>query len=74
MASASLDSWIDSLQAAGRYCFLRADALRESGLSPGAVSKALLRYSKSGRLVKLKDYFYVIVWPGHHQHPGSSMT
>jgi len=61
LASATLESWIDSLQASGKYSFLRARAIKESGLSQAAVSKALQRSVKRGRIVKLKDYFYVIV-------------
>lgn len=61
MAAATLETWIDGLQASGRYSFLRADALSGSGLSPEAVSKALQRLVKRGRLFKVKDYFYVIV-------------
>jgi predicted transcriptional regulator of viral defense system len=57
----TLESWIDSLQASGKYSFLRAHAMMESGLSPAAVSKALQRSVKRGRIVKLKDYFYSIV-------------
>jgi predicted transcriptional regulator of viral defense system len=61
MPSASLEFWIDSLQMRGRYSFVRADALGQSGLSAGAVGKALQRAVKSGRLVHPKEYFYVIV-------------
>jgi predicted transcriptional regulator of viral defense system len=61
MATRTLESWIDGLQSNGTYCFLRAEALRDSGLSPGAVNKALQRAVNRGRIVKVKDYFYVIV-------------
>jgi hypothetical protein len=61
MASASLESWIDGLQASGRYWFLRAQAVRGSGRSAPTVGKALQRSVKHGRIVKLKDYFYAIV-------------
>ncbi len=61
MPAASLESWIDSIQSLGRYSFLRAEAVRDSGLSAGAVSKALQRAVKSGRLVRPKEYFHVIV-------------
>jgi len=61
MPLASLESWIDGLQAGGRYSFLRAEALRDSGLSREAATKALQRAVKSGRLVQPKEYFYVIV-------------
>jgi len=56
-----LESWIDRLQAGGRYSFQRAEAMKDSGLSPEAASKAMQRAVKRGRIVKLKDYFYVIV-------------
>ncbi|MDB5322074.1 MAG: hypothetical protein JWN40_3705 [Phycisphaerales bacterium] len=61
MAMTTLESWIDGLQASGRYSFLRAEAMRESGISPAAASKALQRSVKRGRIIKLKDYFYAIV-------------
>jgi predicted transcriptional regulator of viral defense system len=61
MASASLESWIDGLQASGKYSFLRAEAVSESGLSAEAVSKALQRSVKNERIVKLKEYVYAIV-------------
>jgi predicted transcriptional regulator of viral defense system len=57
----TLEAWIDTLQAGGRYSFLRAEAMAESGLSPDAVSKALQRAVKRGRIVKLNDYFYALV-------------
>jgi len=40
---------------------LHREAIEESGLSPEAVSKALQRSFKRGRIVKLKDYFYAVV-------------
>lgn len=61
MASGNLESRIDSLQASGVYSFRRSQALNESGLSPAAASKALQRSIQRSRIVKLKDYFYVIV-------------
>ena len=61
MASASLESWIDGLQASGRYSFLRAEAVNGSGLSAEAVGKALQRSAKNGRIVELKEYVYAIV-------------
>jgi predicted transcriptional regulator of viral defense system len=61
MRRASLESWIDALQARGRYTFLREEAMRDSGLSATAVRKALQRAVKSGRLVRPKEYFFVIV-------------
>lgn len=61
MASASLESWIDSLQSRGRYSFLRSEAIGNSELSASAVSKALQRAVKRGRLVQPKEYFNVVV-------------
>lgn len=61
MPAASLESWIDSLQTLGRYSFLRDEAVRDSGLSAEAAGKALRRAVKSGRLIRPKEYFYVIV-------------
>jgi len=57
----TLEQWVDRLQAKGRYTFLRGEAVTGSGLSPGAVKKALQRLARRGRVVKVKDYFYVIV-------------
>jgi predicted transcriptional regulator of viral defense system len=57
----TLEQWINSLQAKGRYTFLRGEAITGSGLSPDAVKKALQRLARRGRVVKVKDYFYVIV-------------
>lgn len=57
----SLEDWVNSLQAKGRYSFLRSEALRDSGLSSEAVKKALQRLECRGRLAKAKNYFYVIV-------------
>ena len=59
--SVSLESWIDGVQSRGRYSFLRAEALHDSGLSVAAVSKALQRAVKSGRLIQPREYFNVIV-------------
>ncbi|HSW46030.1 MAG TPA: type IV toxin-antitoxin system AbiEi family antitoxin [Phycisphaerae bacterium] len=61
MTAMTLEKWVDEQQARGRYTFLRDEAIRGSGLSPDAVRKALHRLARRRRLVKLKDYFYVIV-------------
>lgn len=61
MAAETLEKWIDSLQASGKYTFLRAEAVTGSELSPDGVKKALQRLARRGRVAKLKDYFYVIV-------------
>lgn len=61
MAHATLEDWVDERQSAGRYTFLRREALAESGLSSEAVKKALQRLAARGRIAKAKDYFFVIV-------------
>ncbi len=61
MAAKTLENWIDALQARGRYTFLRAEAIASGGLSAEAVKKALQRLVKRRRVLKVKDYFYVLV-------------
>ncbi len=61
MSARTFENWVDSLQAQGRYTFLRSEAQAESGLSPEAVKKALQRSVARGRVAKVKNYFYVIV-------------
>jgi len=70
MREKSLKRWIDSLQSRGRYTFLRAEAQADSGFSSQAVNKALQRAVKRGRLVRPKEYFYVIV-PVEYSIPGA---
>jgi len=66
----TVESWVDSLQARGRYTFLRAEAISGSGLSAEAVKKALQRLARRRRVVKVKSYFYVIV-PLEYLHAGA---
>lgn len=61
MATQTLEHWVDDQQARGKYSFLRKEAVAESGLSPEATKKALQRLAKRGRIIKAKDYFFVIV-------------
>ena len=61
MPAALLKPWIDRLQASGRYSFLRSEAVRDSGLTPNALSKALRRAVKDGRILRLKETAYVVV-------------
>lgn len=70
MAAVTVEGWIDRRQSQGRYTFLREHAVAESGLSPEAVKKALQRLARRGRVLKVKDYFYVIV-PLEYQISGS---
>jgi predicted transcriptional regulator of viral defense system len=65
----TVEEWIDDRQAHGKYNFLRAEAVAGSGLSAEAVKKALQRSVARGRVLKLKDYFYVIV-PLEYQAAG----
>lgn len=70
MATITLEAWIDDRQAHGGYTFLRSDAVADSGLSAEAVKKALQRLARRGRLVKAKDYFYVITPLEYHNAGG----
>ncbi len=69
MAVMTAEKWIDDRQAKGSYTFLRRDAITGSGLSAEAVKKALQRLARRGRVLKVKDYFYVIV-PLEYQNAG----
>jgi len=66
----TLEHWIDSLQARGRYTFLRQEAITDRGLSAESVKKALHRLAKRQRVAKIKDYFYAIV-PLEYQSAGA---
>jgi predicted transcriptional regulator of viral defense system len=57
----ALSDWIDRQQSNGRYTFLRPQAIEATGLTPEAVKKSLQRLARKHRVVKVKDYFYVIV-------------
>ncbi len=70
MPALTVESWVDSLQARGRYTFLRAEAISGSGLSAEAVKKALQRLARRRRVVKVKSYFYVVV-PLEYLHAGA---
>lgn len=60
-SASTVAQWVDLRQAQGRYTFLRADVLAETGLSVESVKKGLQRLARRGRIAKVKDYFYVIV-------------
>ncbi len=53
MAAATLEQWVDLLQARGRYSFLRDEAVNKSGLSRESVRKALRKLAARGRVVKV---------------------
>jgi predicted transcriptional regulator of viral defense system len=65
----TVEKWIDNRQVHGKYTFLRTDAVAGSQLSAEAVKKALQRSVARGRVLKLKDYFFVIV-PLEYQGAG----
>jgi predicted transcriptional regulator of viral defense system len=65
----TVEAWVDSLQARGRYTFLRADAITSTGSSAEAVKKAPQRLVRRQRVFKVKRYFYVIV-PLEYLHAG----
>ena len=46
MAAATVEDWVDALQARGKYTFLRAEAISDSGLSAEDVKKALQRLAR----------------------------
>lgn len=69
MAAVTLEDWVDALQARGRYTFLRAEAIGDTGLSAEAVKKALQRLTRRKRVVKVKSYFYAVV-PLEYLHAG----
>jgi len=70
MPAATAEAWVDALQARGRYTFLRAEAISDTGLSAEAVKKALQRLARRKRVVKVKSYFYLIV-PLEYLHSGA---
>lgn len=58
------DSWadfVDSLQRHGRYTFTRREAKKATGATDTALTFALHRLGKRGRLVAVRKGFYVIV-------------
>lgn len=69
MPAPTVEAWVDSLQARGRYTFLRAEAIGGSDLSSESVKKALQRLARRRRVVKVKSYFFVIV-PLEYLHAG----
>ena len=70
MGARTVQQWVDALQEAGRYAFLRSEAVQEAGGSPGSVKKSLQRLIQHRRIAKIKDYFLVIV-PLEYRAAGS---
>jgi predicted transcriptional regulator of viral defense system len=63
MTGKTLEAWLDSLQAQGRYTFTSAEAITKSGLTAESVRKALKRLTQHARILRLKEYFFSIVPP-----------
>lgn len=57
----SLTEFVDSLQSCGRYTFTRPEAFQSLKSTDVALTFALNRLSKKGRIVAVKRGFYVIV-------------
>lgn len=56
-----ISDWIDSLQAGGLYYFTLYDASISLGLKRQALSRALTRQVKNGRIVSIYHGFYLII-------------
>ena len=56
-----LSTWVDDLQARGRYTFTRDEALAAREQSDPALTQALGRLAKRGRIISPRQGFYVIV-------------
>ncbi len=69
MPAVTVETWVDALQARGRYSFLRTEVIGDTGLSAEAVKKALQRLARRKRVAKVKSYFYVLV-PLEYLHAG----
>ncbi|MCJ7681572.1 MAG: type IV toxin-antitoxin system AbiEi family antitoxin [Candidatus Aminicenantes bacterium] len=59
--SASLSDWIDVLQRSGVYSFTREKAQKELGIQKNSLNIAFNRLHKQGRILRLRNSFYVIV-------------
>jgi predicted transcriptional regulator of viral defense system len=55
--------YVDSLQAKGCYVFSFDELTNTFGQGDNAIRKALMRLSKKGRIVRIREKFYVIVPP-----------
>ena len=53
--------YVDALQAAGQYTFLRSEALEAMGVDPAVFRRAVLRLSAKGRVAMPRRGFFVIV-------------
>jgi predicted transcriptional regulator of viral defense system len=69
MKSKDLPDFVDQLQSAGRYCFLKEEAKDATGLDEGALKKALWRLEDKNRIRMIKRGFYVVI-PLEYSHTG----
>ncbi|MEA1950930.1 MAG: type IV toxin-antitoxin system AbiEi family antitoxin [Planctomycetota bacterium] len=65
----TVENWINERQSRGSYTFLRSEAISGTGLTTEAVKKALQRLVSRGRVLRVKNYFFVIV-PLEYQSAG----
>jgi predicted transcriptional regulator of viral defense system len=61
MKLVSLSDYVDRLQSHGRYSFTKDEAARAMKVTDVALTFALSRLSKKGRILPVKRGFYVIV-------------
>lgn len=66
----TLTTYIDSLQSRGNYILLRKNALSALGISPSVFNAAIYRLAKKGRIISVRQGFYVIV-PLEYRNAGS---
>ena len=76
---AHLSSYLTGLLSSGRAVFLRDEAVRDLGSSPGAFLDAAERLQRRGHLVHVRQGFYVVVPPqylswGVPARPGTSTS
>lgn len=57
----SLNKWIDEIQISGFHTFTREKAFNELELSEESLKKSLFRLNQKGRILRLRNSFYVIV-------------
>ena len=61
--TSSPGTFLETLQASGRYAFRRTEALKTLGISRVALKHALWRLARAGRVATPRRGFYVIVPP-----------
>lgn len=71
--STSLNKWIDKIQRSGVYTFTREKALNDLKLNEESLKKSLFRLNQQGRILRLRNNFYVIV-PLEYRSTGTIPT